>query len=138
MKLYYSPGACSMSPHIVAKEAGIPLELVKVDIHGTTKTEDGEDLYKINHKGYVPLLELDDGRRIAEGPVVVQYLADLKPESGLIPASGFERYKVLEWLSFINSEIHKSFEQRPDDIPIGRQRSSLNRHECLLALYRSE
>jgi glutathione S-transferase len=109
MKLYYSPGACSLSPHIVANEAGIPLELVRVDIH-THKTETGEDFYKINPKGYVPALQLDEGYILTEGPVVVQYLADLKPGSHLIPASGYARYKVLEWLAFINSEIHKNFE----------------------------
>jgi glutathione S-transferase len=109
MKLYYSPGACSMSPHIIANEAGIPLELVRVDIHAH-KTESGEDFYKINPKGYVPALQLDDGRLLTEGPVVAQYLADLKPESHLLPTGGYERYKVLEWLSFTNSEIHKSFE----------------------------
>lgn len=108
MKLYYSPGACSLSPHIVANEAGIPLELVKVDLK-THKLESGEDYYKINPKGYVPALQLDDGRLLSEGPAIVQYLGDLKPESKLIPQAGFDRYKVVEWLAFISGEIHKNF-----------------------------
>jgi glutathione S-transferase len=108
MKLYYSPGACSLSPHIVGVEAGIPLELVKVDLKAH-KLEDGSDYYKINPKGYVPALRLDDGNMLTEGPAIVQYLGDLKPEAGLIPAAGFGRYKVAEWLTFINSEIHKNF-----------------------------
>lgn len=108
MKLYYSPGACSLSPHIVANEAGIPLELVKVDLKAHT-LESGEDFYKINPKGYVPALQLDDGNMLTEGPAIVQYLGDLKPQSKLIPQSGFDRYKVAEWLTFINGEIHKNF-----------------------------
>ena len=108
MKLYYSPGACSLSPHIVAKEAGIPLELVKVDLK-THKLENGGDYYAINPKGYVPALKLDDGNTLTEGPAIVQYLGDLKPDTKLIPQSGFGRYKVAEWLTFINGEIHKSF-----------------------------
>jgi glutathione S-transferase len=108
MKLYYSPGACSLSPHIVASEAGIPLELESVDLK-EHKTASGEDFYKINPKGYVPALKLDDGHLLTEGPAIVQYLADLKPESHLLAASGYERYKTAEWLGFINSEIHKSF-----------------------------
>ncbi|HEY1836440.1 MAG TPA: glutathione transferase GstA [Rhizomicrobium sp.] len=109
MKLYYSPGACSLSPHIVASEAGIPLELEKVDLKAH-KTQSGEDFYQVNPKGYVPALKLDDGRMLTEGPAIVQYLADQKPASHLAPAEGtFERYKHYEWLTFINSEIHKSF-----------------------------
>ena len=108
MKLYYSPGACSLSPHIVAKEAGIPLELVKVDLK-THKLENGGDYYAINPKGYVPALKLADGNTLTEGPAIVQYLGDLKPDTKLIPQSGFGRYKVAEWLTFINGEIHKSF-----------------------------
>src|ERR1700761_2919754 len=108
MKLYFSPGACSLSPHIVANEAGIPLELAKVDLK-THKLESGDDYYKVNPKGYVPALQLDDGNMLTEGPAIVQYLADLKPASHLLPASGFARYKVAEWLTFINGEIHKSF-----------------------------
>jgi glutathione S-transferase len=108
MKLYYSPGACSLAPHIIAIEAGIPLELVKVDTK-THKTESGEDFYKINPKGYVPALQLDSGTLLTEGPAIDQYLADSKPGAHLLPASGEDRYKVISWLGFINSEIHKSF-----------------------------
>lgn len=109
MKLYYAPGACSLSPHIVAEEAGVPLDLVKVDLKAH-KTEDGGDYYAVNAKGSVPALVLDDGRLLTEGPAIVQYIADLAPTSGLAPAAGtFERYKLQEWLTFINGEIHKTF-----------------------------
>ncbi|HEX2591978.1 MAG TPA: glutathione transferase GstA [Rhizomicrobium sp.] len=109
MKLYYAPGACSLSPHIVAVEAGIPVDLVKVDLKAH-KTEDGGDYYKVNPKGSVPALMLDDGYLLTEGPVIVQYLADQKPESKLAPKAGtLERYKLMEWLTFINGEVHKTF-----------------------------
>ena len=109
MKLYYAPGACSLSPHIVAEEAGIHLDLEKVDLK-THKTEGGEDFYAVNPKGYVPALKLDDGSILTEGPAIVQYLADQKPASHLAPESGtLPRYKLQEWLTFINSEIHKNF-----------------------------
>lgn len=109
MKLYYTSGACSLSPHIVAMEAGIPLQLEKVDLK-THRTESGEDYYAANPKGYVPALKLDDGATLTEGPAIVQYLADQNPASGLAPANGtFARYKLQEWLTFINGEIHKSF-----------------------------
>jgi glutathione S-transferase len=109
MKLYYAPGACSLSPHIVAEEAGIHLDLEKVDLK-THKTEGGEDFYTVNPKGYVPTLKLDDGSILTEGPAIVQYLADQKPASHLAPENGtLPRYKLQEWLTFINSEIHKNF-----------------------------
>jgi glutathione S-transferase len=109
MKLYYSPGACSLSPHIVAREAGIDLDLVKVDT-GTHKTADGGDFYAINPKGYVPALQFDNGEVLTEGPVIAQHLADKKPQSGLIPACGSnERYHVQEMQGYINSEIHKTY-----------------------------
>ena len=109
MKLYYSPGACSLSPHIVLREAGIPFELERVDTK-EKKTRSGQDFRAINPKGMVPALVLDDGEVLTEGPAIVQYIADKKPGAGLIPAAGtIQRYRVLEWLNFIASEIHKSF-----------------------------
>jgi len=109
MKLYYAPGTCSLSPHIVAREARLPLTLVRVDSRNKT-TESGEDYRAINPKGYVPLLELDNGVRLSEGPAIVQYLADLAPASKLAPANGtVERYQLQEWLNFITSEVHKQF-----------------------------
>ncbi|HWX68013.1 MAG TPA: glutathione transferase GstA [Rhodanobacter sp.] len=109
MKLYYSSGACSLSPHIVALEAGIALQLEKVD--GKAKrTETGADFWQINPKGYVPALVLDNGELLTEGPAIVQYLADLKPESGLAPANGtLARYRLQEMLGYINSELHKTY-----------------------------
>jgi glutathione S-transferase len=109
MKLYYAPGACSLSPNIVAQEAGEPLELEKVDTKAK-KTASGKDFMAINPKGYVPALELEDGQVLTEGPAIVQYLADRHPEAGLIPPAGtLERYRVQEVLGYINSEIHKTY-----------------------------
>jgi glutathione S-transferase len=109
MKLYYSPGACSLSPHIVARELGLPIELKKVNTKDKT-LEGGGDFREVNARGYVPVLELDNGERLTEGPVIVQYLADQRPEAGLIPKAGtMERYRVQEWLNFITSELHKQF-----------------------------
>ncbi len=109
MKLYYFPGACSLSPHIVLLEAGLPFTLVKIDSK-TKKTESGGDFLTINSKGAVPALQFDDGRVLTEGPAIVQYIADQKPESGLAPRAGtFERYQLMEILNFITSEVHKTF-----------------------------
>ena len=109
MKLYYSPGACSLSPHIVAREAGLPVELKKVNVKDKT-IDGGGDYWKVNGRGYVPALELDDGHVLTEGPAIVQYLADRKPEAGLAPKAGTtERYQLQEWLNFLTSEIHKGF-----------------------------
>ena len=109
MKLYYAPGACSLSPHIVARESGITLELERVDTNTHTIAKGG-DYYAINPKGYVPALQLDDGQVLTEGPAIVQYLGDKKPEAGLVPACGTpERYRVQEMLGYINSEIHKTY-----------------------------
>jgi glutathione S-transferase len=106
MKLYYAPDTCSLSPHIVLRELGLPFELVKVDTK-TRRTADGRDFRIINPKGYVAALELDDGRVLTEGPAIVQYLADLEPDSGLAPAAGtWERVRLQEWLNFVTSEIH--------------------------------
>ena len=107
MKLYYSPGACSLSPHIVLLEAGLAFEPVLASTK-THKLQDGTDYYTINPKGYVPLLELDSGERLSEGPAIVQYIADQVPAKNLAPAAGtMARYRVQEWLNFITSELHK-------------------------------
>jgi glutathione S-transferase len=109
MKLYFAPGACSLSPHIVLEEAGIAAETEQVN-NQEKKTKTGKDYWSINPKGQVPALQLDNGEMLTEGPVIVQYLADQKPSSGLVPAAGsIERYRVQEWLNFITSELHKSF-----------------------------
>jgi glutathione S-transferase len=109
MKLYLYPGACSLAPHIVLREAGFSFDLEQVDL-GTKLTAGGEDFSKINPKGYVPALRLDDGEVLTEVAVILQYLADHKPESGLEPGAGtMERYRVMEWLNFIATEVHKQF-----------------------------
>ncbi|WP_454616394.1 glutathione transferase GstA [Bradyrhizobium cenepequi] len=109
MKLYYSPGACSLSPHIALLEAGLPYELVKVDVRAK-KLENGDDFLKVNPKGQVPALALDSGELITEGPVIVQMIADKATGKNLAPAQGSaERYKLLEWLNFITTELHKNF-----------------------------
>lgn len=116
MKLFYTPGACSLSPHIVALEAGIDLQLQKVDLKTKTVASAG-DYLAVNPKGYVPALQLDDGEVLTEGPVIGQYLADLEPGKGLAPPAGsLARYRLQEWLGFINSELHKSYSPlfRPD------------------------
>ena len=109
MKLYYSPGACSLSPHIVLREAGLAFDLVLASTK-THKLQDGTDYYGINPKGYVPLLELDNGERLTEGPAIVQYLADQAPDKRLAPPNGtMARYRLQEWLNFITSELHKQY-----------------------------
>jgi glutathione S-transferase len=121
MKLYFSPGACSLSPHIILRELGLPFELERVDTKAQ-KTASGADFTAINPKKYVPTLQLDGGEVLTEGAVIVQYLADRKPDAQLAPAAGsMERYRLQEWLNYIASEIHKSYsplfraaeEQRP-------------------------
>ncbi len=109
MKLYYSPGVCSLSPHICLREAGLAFELVKVDIRKHVMA-DGSDYRAINPNGYVPVLELDNGERVTEGPAIVQYVADRNPACGLAPANGtLERTRLQSWLNFISSEIHKGY-----------------------------
>ncbi|MDQ6640720.1 MAG: glutathione transferase GstA [Pseudomonadota bacterium] len=109
MKLYYSPGACSLSPHIVLNEAGLSYETVLANTK-THKLQDGSDFYAINPKGYVPVLELDNGERLTEGPAIVQYIADQAPAKNLAPAAGtMARYRLQEWLNFTTSEIHKTY-----------------------------
>jgi glutathione S-transferase len=108
MKLYYAPGACSLSPHIALLEAGLPYDLVKVDLRAK-KLENGDDYLKINPKGQVPALALDSGELITEGPVIVQMIADKVPAKNLAPArDSAERYKLQEWLTYINGELHKN------------------------------
>jgi len=111
MKLYYATGTCSLSPHIVAREAGIPLDLERVNITKTPHiTETGANFTAINQNAYVPALQLDDGSLLTEGAAIVQYLADLKPEVGLAPAAGTpEHYRLQQWLTFISSELHKMY-----------------------------
>ena len=130
MKLYFSPGACSLAPHILLCETGATFDLEQVD-NKAKKTKSGADFWQINPKGYVPVLELDDGRRITEAPAVLQYIADQHPNTGLVPACGsFDRYRVVEWLNFITSELHKSFgsffkANTPEDYkPIARENLS--------------
>jgi glutathione S-transferase len=109
MKLYFSPGACSLSAHIALCEAGLAFETEQVSL-ATHQTKSGADFTTINPKGYVPALQFDDGQVLTEGVAIVQYIADQKPESKLAPAAGtMERYRLQEWLTFINSELHKTF-----------------------------
>jgi len=109
MKLYYSPGACSLSPHIALREAGLNFDLALASTK-TKKLADGSDFYQINPKGQVPVLELDNGERLTEGPAIVQYIADQAPTSKLAPPAGsLPRYRLMEWLNFITSELHKGY-----------------------------
>jgi glutathione S-transferase len=109
MKLYYSPGACSLSPHIALREAGLAFTPVLASTK-SHKLQDGTDYYTINPLGYVPLLELDDGTRLREGPAIVQYIADQAPTKNLAPANGtLPRYRLQEWLTFIGTEVHKTY-----------------------------
>ena len=109
MKLYFSPGACSLSPHIILQESGLPFTTEKVDLR-SKQTASGADYASINPKGYVPALETDEGVLLTEGPAIVQYLADKVPEKNLAPAHGtIERYQMMSWLTFIGTEIHKNY-----------------------------
>src|SRR4051794_12568010 len=109
MKLYYSPGACSLSPHIALRESGLPFELVKVNLAAKT-TENGENFLNVNPKGAVPTLKFDDGEVLTEAAVIVQAIADLAPEKRLAPAAGTrERLRLQEWLNYIATELHKGF-----------------------------
>ena len=121
MKLYYTPGACSLSPHIALLEAGLPYDLVKVDLRAK-KLENGDDFLAVNPKGQVPALRLDTGELVTEGPIIVQMIADKVSAKNLAPArDSAERYKLLEWLNFITTELHKNFSPLfqpaiPDDV----------------------
>jgi glutathione S-transferase len=107
MKLYYAPGACSLSPHIVLRESGLAFEAVLADLKAH-RLADGTDYYAVNSKGQVPVLELDSGERLTEGPAIVQYIADQVPAKNLAPANGtMARYRMQEWLNFVTSELHK-------------------------------
>jgi glutathione S-transferase len=109
MKLYFASNACSLSPHIALRETGLPFELERVDLK-TKRTASGEDFLTVNPKGYVPALKLDDGQILTEGAVIVQWIGDQRPETGLIPPAGtMARYRVQEWLHYIATELHKSF-----------------------------
>jgi glutathione S-transferase len=109
MKLYYSRGACSLTPHILLRETGLPFTLERMD-PATHRTEHDADYYAITPKGYVPLLELDNGERLTEGPVICQYICDLARRTDLMPAAGtMPRYRVMEWQGYVNSEIHKAY-----------------------------
>lgn len=109
MKLYYAPGTCSLSPHIVLRELDLPFDLIRVD-NRAKRTEDGRDFLAINPKGYVAALEIDGGQVLTEGPAISQYLADLRPEAGLAPPAGsWARSQLHEWLNFISAEIHGGF-----------------------------
>lgn len=136
MKLFYAPGACSLSPHIVAREAGIDLQLVKVDNKTKTIAVDG-DYWIVNPKGYVPAIEVDNGEILTEGPAIVQYLADLKPESNLAPANGsWARTRLQEMLGYINSEIHKTYSPlfKPDVLPAVREERTAYLKKCYALL----
>jgi glutathione S-transferase len=136
MKLFYSPGACSLSPNIVAHEAGINLRLQKVDLKTKTIETPG-DFLAINPKGYVPALQLDNGQVLTEGPAIVQYLADLAPNTGLAPPAGtFERYRLQEMLGYINSELHKTYSplfkpNTPAEVRAERQEYLLKRYALI-------
>jgi glutathione S-transferase len=138
MKLYYAPGACSLSPHIALREAELSFELVKTDTK-TKKLQDGGEYWSVNPKGYVPCLELDTGERLTEGPVIVQYIADQVPAKKLAPSAGtLPRYRLQEWLNYITSELHKGYSPlfaptTPDDYkPIARDRLTV-RYELIEA-----
>jgi glutathione S-transferase len=109
MKLYFSPGACSLAPHIVLRESGSTFDLERIDLK-THTTADGSDYYQVNSKGAVPVLATDDGQLLTEGPVICQYIADTAGNTQLMPAAGTPaRYRVMEWQNYITSEVHKSF-----------------------------
>lgn len=136
MKLYYAPGACSLSPHIALREAGVPFEAVQVDLQAK-KTKAGADFLKINPKGQVPTLELDDGTQITEGAAIVQYIADQAPKSGLAPAAGgLPRVRLQEWLNYVATELHKGFgplwkPDTPDDYKVIVKRNLAQRFDHL-------
>jgi glutathione S-transferase len=138
MKLYFAPGACSLSPHIVLHELGLPFEAERMD-GKTHTTASGADFYKINPQGQVPTLQLDDGEVLTEGAVIVQYLADQKPDAGLAPPNGtMPRYRLQEWLNFIATELHKTMSplfnpKTPEEVRETQKQRLYSRYEVLEA-----
>ena len=137
MKLYYMPGTCALAAHIVLNELGVPAEFAKV-ARDTRKTEDGEDYYSVNPNGYVPALRLDDGSVLTENAAILPYIGDLKPESGFIPRPGMPRYRTVEWLGYVNSELHANYKplfmnQDPDGTWMKRLAQRYKRVEDALA-----
>jgi glutathione S-transferase len=131
MNLHFAPGACSLSPHIVLREAGLDFELTRVDLV-THTLPDGADYHEVNPRGYVPVLKLDDGELLSEGPAIVQYIADLVPTKGLAPAAGtMARYRLQEWLAFINAELHKLM------VPLFDPSTHVSTRESIVAKLRS-
>lgn len=134
MKLFFSPGACSLSPHIALKESGLPFEAVKVDTKAG-KTAAGADYKAINSKGAVPALQLDDGQVLTEGAAIVQYIADQKPESQLAPKAGtLERYRLMEALNYVGTELHKTYSilfnpKNPDEVKAATREALLKKYE---------
>ncbi len=125
MKLYYVPGACSMAAHIVLRESGLDFDLIKVDLD-TRKTEKGDDFIRINPKGYVPALQLNDNKILTECAVIMQFVADQKPGSGLAPAAGtMDRYRLMETLHFISTELHQSFSPLFNPLVSGEEREGV-------------
>jgi len=135
MKLYYAPGACSLAPHIIVREAGLNVDLNKVSFGKEQLTEDGRNFYDINPQGAVPALELDNGEVLTEAQVLLQYLAALAPEKNLAPADGFDRWRLLETLNFIATELHKGisplFKKPADDARKGIVETVANRFTLL-------
>ena len=128
MKLYFSPGACSLSPHIILREAGLSFELDQVDLTAK-KTAEGQDFYAISPNGYVPALQLKSGEVLTEGPAIVQYLADLVPDKHLAaPHGSMERYHLMESLNFISSELHKTFTPLFNDATVEETRKATRAH----------
>lgn len=136
MKLYFSPGACSLSPHIVLREAGLAFTPVKVNLKAH-QVDGGGDFYAVNPKGYVPVLELDDGTLLTEGPAIVQYIADQAPAAKLAPANGtIARYQLQEWLNFISTELHKQYSplfdpSTPDEVKTKQREKLAKRYEWI-------
>ena len=135
MKLYYAPGACSLGPHIIVNEAGLDVELNKVTFGAQRTTADGRNFYDINPQGAVPALELDNGEILTEAQVLLQYLASLKPEANLAITDGFDRWRFLETLNFIATELHKGtsplFKKPNEEVAAATKANLVNRYQLL-------